>query len=282
MLGKLFKRKPYEIGFALSGGGIKGLCHAGVLKAFEEFDIKPDVIAGVSAGSIVGALYADGYTPEQILNFFTDISFRQMTTLSFPSLKDIKQEWLSLHTSNIFAPTGGIFTMDPMENFLRKHLKAKKIEDLPIPLKIVATDLDHGTAKIFESGDLVDCIVASCSMPIIFVPKMIDGVYYVDGGVVQNFPVSTIKDDCQYVVGVNASPLVIKEYKVSLFTVAQRSYNFMYKANTIHDKELCDLLIEPSAIGNFDTFDVDKAKEIYNLGYKTAKRIIKKEYKINK
>ena len=56
----------------------------------------------------------------------------------------------------------------------------------------------------------------------------------------------------------------------------------MYKANTIHDKEICDLLIEPSAIGNFDTFDVDKAKEIYNLGYKTAKKIIKKEYKINK
>ena len=80
----LFKKKPYKIGIALSGGGIKGLCHAGVLKALEEHAIKPDIISGVSAGSVVGALYADGYSPDEIAALFEDISFRQMTKLRIP------------------------------------------------------------------------------------------------------------------------------------------------------------------------------------------------------
>ena len=70
----IFSEKPYQIGIAMSGGGIRGMCHAGVLKALEEFDIRPDIISGVSAGSIVGALYADGYTPDEIAGFFENVN----------------------------------------------------------------------------------------------------------------------------------------------------------------------------------------------------------------
>jgi NTE family protein len=238
----------------MSGGGIKGLCHAGVLKALEEQGIKPDILSGVSSGSVVGALYADSYTPDEIAKLFEDITFRKLTKIQIPD--------------------GGLFKIDAFEKFLTKHLRAKTFEELNIPLKIVATDLDKGQSVVFSSGNLVDAIVASCSIPVLFRPKIIDGVHYVDGGVLKNFPVSTISDECDKVIGINASPLVADEYKLNILNVASRSYQFMFKANIIHDKELCDLLIEPIDMGNYDTFDVDKGREIFELGYRTARQIL--------
>lgn len=253
-LTKLFNQKPYKIGIALSGGGIKGLCHAGVLKALEEQGIKPDIISGVSSGSVVGALYADGYTPDEIAVLFEDINFRTMTKIRIPD--------------------GGFFKTDIFQKFLTKKLRAKTFEELRIPLRVVTTDLDKGLIVVFSSGNLIDPIVASCSIPVIFSPKIINGVHYVDGGVLKNFPVSTIRNDCEKVIGVNASPLVADDYKVNILNVATRSYNFMFKANIFHDKELCDLLIEPVDMGNYDTFDVDKGREIFDLGYRSTKQLL--------
>jgi len=246
--------KPYKNGFALSGGGIKGLCHAGVLKALEEKNIFPDIISGVSAGAVVGALYADGFTPDEIATLFEDISFRKMTKFRIPE--------------------GGLFRIDAFEDLMFRTLRAKTFEELRIPLRIVATDLDHGQSAIFEKGNLIDAIIASCSVPVLFTPKKINGIHYVDGGVLKNFPVSVIRDDCSKVIGINASPMVADEYKLSLMNVASRTYHFMFKANILADKEMCDLLIEPVDMGNYDTFDVDKGREIYELGYNSGKEMI--------
>lgn len=254
-LDKLFQQNPYRVGIALSGGGIKGVCHAGVLKALEEYGIKPDILSGVSAGSVVAAFYSDGYTPDEIGELFSDVSFREWTKIGIPS--------------------GGFFSIDPFIDFLKKNLRTKRLEDLPIPVRIVATDLDHGKSEVFTSGNLVDCIAASCSVPVLFIPHKINGINYVDGGVFKNFPVSTIREDCDNVIGINASPLVAPDYKLSVINVASRSYHFMFKANIIHDKELCDFLIEPPDMGNFDTFETEKSQEIFKLGYETAQEIIK-------
>lgn len=250
----LFNSRPYKIGMALSGGGVKGLCHAGVLKALEEVGIKPDIISGVSAGALVGALYSDGYTPDEIAKCFEEISFRNMTKIRLPD--------------------GGFFKTDIFQKFLSKKLRARTFEELTIPLRVVATNLDKGQSVTFNSGQLIDPIVASCTFPVLFSPKIINGVHYVDGGVLKNFPVSTIRGDCERVIGINASPLVADEYKQSVINVAMRSYNFMFKANIIHDKELCDLLIEPVDMGNYDTFDIDKGKEIFELGYRSARQLL--------
>lgn len=247
---KTKSQKLYKTGFALSGGGIKGLCHAGVLKALEEYRIYPNIISGVSAGAVVAALYADGYTPDEIAKLFEDISFRKMTKLRIPE--------------------GGFFRIDAFEDFLFKKLRAKTFEELQFPIRVVATDLDKGKTVVFDKGNLIDPIVASCSIPLLFIPKRINGVHYVDGGVLKNFPVSIIRDECEAVIGINASPLVADEYKLSLLNVASRTYHFMFKANIIADKEMCDLLIEPIDMGNYDTFDVEKGREIYELGYKSA------------
>jgi NTE family protein len=251
---KLFKPKPYKLGLALSGGGIKGLCHAGVLKALEEHAIKPDIISGVSAGAVVGALYSDGYSPDEIGRLFEDMRFRQMTKLKIPD--------------------GGIFSIEAFEGFMKRNLHARTFEDLKIPLKILATNLDKGELKIFEKGDLIEPVIASCSIPVLFTPKKIDGINYVDGGVLKNFPVSVIRDECEKIIGVNASPLVADEYKLSVINVATRSYHFMLKANILPDKEICDFLIEPVDMGNYSTFEVEKGREIFELGYTSTKKLL--------
>lgn len=247
------KNKAHKIGLALSGGGIKGLCHAGALKALEEYGIKPDIISGVSAGAIVGALYADGNSPEEIGEFFHNVTFRQMTK---------------------FEMHGGFFNISEFEKFLKKKLRAETFEHLKIPLKVVATDLDKGRSVTFVSGKLLEKVMASCSIPVLFAPKEVEGVNYVDGGVLKNFPVATIREDCDTLIGINASPMVAQEYKMGIVSVAMRSYHFMMKANTLHDKEICDILIEPTDMGNYDTFDVGKSSEIFEVGYSSTKSII--------
>ena len=148
--------KPYKLGIALSGGGIKGLCHAGVLKALEEFGIKPDLLSGVSAGAVVAALYADGYTPDEIALLFEDITFRKMTRIQLPN--------------------GGLFSIKTFERFMSKTLRSKKFEDLSIPLHIVATDLDNGKSVEFSNGTLIHPQVAWCILPVLFFLKKIKGV----------------------------------------------------------------------------------------------------------
>ncbi len=252
------KVKPkYKLGIALSGGGIKGISHAGALKALEEYGIKPDLMSGVSAGSIVAALYADGYSPEEIAAFFDNMTFTKM--------------------ANIQLLEGGFFSMKSFEKFLSGKLHAKQFEELPVPLRIVATDLDQGRSVTFSSGNLTESVIASSSMPVLFAPKVIGGINYVDGGVFKNFPVSTIRDECQYVIGINCSPIVADNYNVNIVNVATRSYHFMFRANSLHDRELCDLLVEPKEVGNYDTFDVDKSREIFEIGYKTTVEMLESE-----
>ncbi len=162
---------------------------------------------------------------------------------------------------------------------LDRNLRATTFEDLKIPLRVVATDLDKGRSVVFSSGELLKPVIASCSVPVLFSPQIIDGTHYVDGGVLKNFPVSTIRNDCERVIGINASPMVADEFKPTIMNVASRSYHFMFKANILHDKELCDLLIEPVDMGNYDTFDIDKGREIFELGYKSTRQLLESKMK---
>ncbi len=250
------KEKAFKIGLALSGGGIKGMVHAGVLKALEEHNIRPDIISGVSSGAIVGALYSDGHTPDEIADIFENVEFRKMTKLQ--------------------VPNGGFFKTDPFKKFLGSKLRAKTFEELSIPLRVVATNLDKGKSVVFSSGNLLQPVMASANVPVLFSPIMINDENYVDGGVFKNFPVSTIRDECETLIGINASPMVADEYKKSVLHVALRTYHFMFKANILADKKMCDYLIEPVDMGNYETFETEKGREIFELGYKEAKKSIKK------
>ena len=254
--------KPYKIGLALSGGGAKGFAHLGVFKLLEESGLKPEIISGSSAGSLMGVLFADGYSAEEIKNMFIGREFSEFAQLQIPK--------------------SGLFNYDRFQDFLRRHLRTKRIEDLPIPTVIVATDLDRGCSHEFRSGPIVEAVTASCCMPIVFSPVLIDGVHYVDGGLFRNFPVSTIRDECEYVIGVNVSPLIPQRYKQTLLHIAQRTYHYVFKANAIEDRELCDILIEAKEVGLYKTFDLENINLISEIGYEAAVEAFQKVVQENK
>jgi len=245
----------YKIGLALSGGGAKGFAHAGVIQALEERGIHPDVIAGTSSGSIVGALYADGNTPEEIIELFNNSSFSKFATLT--------------------RMNGGLFRIDNFRKALKTKLKAAKFEDLRIPMYINATDMEHGKNVFFNSGPLLDAVIASCSVPIIFEPVKIDDILYSDGGLICNFPVEVLRHQCEFVIGVNVGPIEIdKKEKLTILDMAQRTYFFMRKANVLNVKDQCDLLIEPPSIDRYGMFDAEKNHEIFMLGYNEAVKVL--------
>lgn len=248
--------KPYKIGLALSGGGAKGFAHLGVFKLLEESGLKPDIISGTSAGSLMGVLFADGYSADEIKNMFIGREFSEFAQLQIPK--------------------SGLFNYDRFQEFLKRHLRSKRIEDLPIPTVIVATDLDRGCSHEFRSGPIVEAVTASCCMPIVFSPVLINGVHYVDGGLFRNFPVSTIHDECEYVIGVNVSPLIPQRYKQTLLHIAERTYHYVFKANAIEDRELCDILIEAKEVGLYKTFDLENINLISEIGYEAAVKAFQK------
>jgi len=251
------KNAPYQLGIALSGGGAKGFCHAGVLKALEENGIKPDVLAGVSAGAVVAALYADGYSPDSIIGLFQHARYRNYIRFGFSD--------------------GGFFSMDGFKAFLDTVLRAKTFEELAIPLRVVATDLDKGQSVVFDKGNLVDALVASCSVPILFTPYTIDGVNYVDGGVLQNLPAFAIRKDCKVLLGVSTGPMKNSSYEKTISDIALRSYKFIFRNNTRYAKKMCDYVIEPADMNQYSGADVLDYKRIFNLGYTETKRLVQND-----
>ena len=250
--------KKYKLGVALSGGGAKGFAHCGALLALEEFGLRPDVIAGTSAGAIVGALYAAGNAPQAISRMFMGKEFGNFVRL--------------------MVPKGGMFDHAPFKDFLHEHLHVNRFEDLRIPLHVVASDLDHGRSVVFSEGELGPALLASSCVPVVFTPVEIDGVHYVDGGIFRNFPVVPIREMCEQVIGINVSPLISSDYKQNIVSVALRAYHFMFKANTFEDKELCDMLIEVEEAQQYSTFDLDNIHTIFKLGYYDTVRTLEEQY----
>lgn len=248
------QNKKYNIGYALSGGFIKGFAHLGAMQALLEHNIKPEIIAGVSAGALAATFYADGNDPYRVLDFFSGHKFLDLTSWVIPKV--------------------GLFDLCDFIDFLKSNLKAKNIEDLQIPMIITATNLDQGKPEHFTTGSLAERIAASCCMPVLFSPVQIDGINYIDGGVFMNFPVSLIRRECEKVIGVNVSPLVATEYKKNIVSIAMRSFQFMFKANTIGERLKCDLLIEPNNLEEYSNTELERAEEIFEHGYDTAYEIL--------
>lgn len=255
-------RKPYKLGLALSGGGAKGFAHIGVFKLLEECALRPDIIAGTSVGALMGVLFADGYSANEIKELFTGREFSEFAELQ--------------------VPKAGIFNSKRFKSFLKRHLRAKTFEELKTPLVVITTDLDHGESHEFRSGLLVDAVTASCSIPIVFNPVVINGVHYVDGGLFRNFPVSNIRHICDRVIGVNVSPVIPIKYKQTIVGIAERSYHYMFRANTLEDRELCDVLIEAEEFGIFKTFDIENVDTISNTGYTAAVKAFERVVQENK
>lgn len=243
-------------GIALSGGGVRGVTHAGVLKALEEIGITISVLSGTSAGSIVGALYAYGYSPDKIFETI------QMTGF----YRSIRPAWT----------WAGLLSMDGLKNSLLKQIPENNFDALTKELHIAATDLINGAPEYFSSGELIPPILASCCVPGIFNPVEIDGSFLVDGGLMDNFPTKALKGRCDFIIGSHCNSIDAGFEKKNLKGIVERSLLLAISGNTAESKTLCNLLIEPPGVGKVSGFELSRAADVFEIGYEYTIKNFKK------
>lgn len=235
-----------KIGLALSGGGARGFAHFGVIKALSELGLAPDVISGVSAGALAGCLYAAGHSPEKALNIF-----------------------ISTKIYRFFRPAmsmRGFLKMSTLEKLYKLYLP-EKFEDLSIPVTFNATDIQAGKTIYFSKGPLVHPLMASCCIPVMFEPMLLDNKLLVDGGILNNLPVEPLLNQCDLIIGIHTNPCQGEMPVANMRTVMERSLLLAIQNNIKERIELCDVFIEPPMLCRFTTLDSSRAHEIFEIGY---------------
>lgn len=243
-----------QIGIALSGGGYRSVAHAGVLQYLAEIDIAISHVAGTSAGAIVGALYAAGKTPEDILQVFKETKLFDISHL----------RWRG----------PGLLNTPQFRDELAPHFEEDSFDSLERTLIIVASDLLAGEEVHFTSGSVVDCILASAAFPGIFAPVEIGDRLLVDGGVFNNIPADVLADKVDSVIGSNVNPInSIKPEDVdNTYEVLKRTIELATRQQSIRQKEFCTVFLAPEEAIHFPLFQGNKIDELFTIGYREAKR----------
>ena len=242
-----------KIGIALSGGGVKGFAHLGVLQALSEKGIEADVLAGVSAGAIVGSFIAAGKKPAEVMELINENDFFDFAKLSIPDR--------------------GIFTLDNMTENLEKSLGAETFEELKIPFYVGAANIEKARMEYFSSGELVKIIQASSSIPVLFSPVEINGDLYVDGGLFENLPVNPLVNQCDILIAVNVMPVDLEEKIESITDIAVRTFQLKTAVNAAELREKADIYIEPAGVEKYNILNTKYSRELYELGYNYCKNL---------
>ncbi|MFT7119957.1 MAG: NTE family protein [Neolewinella sp.] len=239
----------FTIGLALSGGGARGLAHIGVLRALLENDIVPNRLVGVSAGAIVAMLYAAGLSPDEMMAAVYDTN--------------------PLRLIKVGLPTTGLTTLEYLEKQVRKFVPDNSFEALKYPLHVGITNLNSGMQELRHSGPLDKIIAASCSLPLMFKPVVIDGDHYVDGGVINNMPVAPLLNDADFIIGSNLMPYgsLPPADTGTVINIVWRCFDLSIMANSQSEVSLCDIVLETSLLNSYTIFSVNKLKEMHNVGY---------------
>ncbi|WP_103069443.1 patatin-like phospholipase family protein [Aquimarina sediminis] len=242
-----------NIGLVLSGGGFKGVAHIGVTQALEEAGVTPNFVSGTSAGAIVGALYAGGYSPNEMKDFF-----KKTPLFNFNRFSRKKP---------------GFLDSEKFQSDLLTYFPENSFETLQKKLFVTATDLIEGKAKVFKSGELTRPLLASAAFPGVFTPVMVGESLYADGGILDNFPVLPLKNYCDVIIGVDVSPIKkpkITDFKHS-YNVMQRAYYLRAMPNAEVKFNQCDIIIQPKNLANHGIFNTSNQDKVYDLGYDEAK-----------
>ena len=241
-----------KLGLVLSGGGARGFAHLGVIEVMEELGIYPSIIAGSSAGSIAGTLYAAGYRPREIVEILMKKSFYQYTNLSMPR--------------------SGLMKLNGMKELIDEKLDNCNLEDLNIPMIVCATNMNKGESTFFTEGPAGERVLASSSIPILFQLVDIDGVKYGDGGLMNNLPAKAVKDKADIILGVNVISPGYEENLSSLAKVALRSFHLGVAANVLEEASYCDHFIDMPELMEYGLLKNSQGQEIFNIGYNKAKQ----------
>ncbi len=245
----------YNTGLVLSGGGTRGFAHLGVLQALNEEGIYPDVVSGASAGALAGVLYCDGISPQEALKIMKGSS--------------------RLNYMKPTMPRDGLLQLSGIRKILEDNLHARKFEDLKIPLYVSATDLNNGKPVYFSKGQLLDPILASASIPVLFKPVIIDNIHYVDGGVLDNLPLKPVEKLCRFKIGSFVNPVGKEESLTSLIKITERTFMIMMAKEVSEKSKRFDLFISPQELKNYGILSPEEADAVFNIGYKATKEKLK-------
>ena len=279
--------KPYVV-LALSGGGVKGYAHIGVLEVLEREGIGVAGIVGTSMGSIIGSLYASGRTASELNELVSRVNLSEMVTATGGAYFDISEKTQGasmirpeLHMSNnskVVGPLGLVAGTAVLE-YLAQLLSNVTVTDfrlLPIPFAAVATDLVSGEKVVLRRGSLASAVRASMSIPGVFDPWEINGRLLVDGGMVSNMPVETAKElfPGYPVVAVNlTSELEPRENLGTMLDVVSQSITILTMQNVRREAALADLLISPG-VKEYPMLGTNPAGEIVQQGRDAAEKML--------
>jgi NTE family protein len=235
------------IGLALSGGGARGIGHLGVLKALDEMGVKVNGLSGTSSGAIVGAFYSAGYSPDEILK--------------------IAKETTLFGYKNFLIGKAGLFDMKTFKEAFDKYIQYHNIEQLPLPLTVVATDIVKGEIRYFTDGDLSMALMASSCVPLVFQPIQYESTIYLDGGILNNFPVEPLTGKYDVVIGVNVNAISKDIQKIQMKDMLDRSFHLALNKEISEKHQYCHILIEPPEMSRFGMFDMERIQEVFDFAY---------------
>lgn len=268
-----------KIGLVLSGGGAKGMAHIGILKAMETAGIYPDYITGTSMGSIIGALYAIGYSADDIDSIARNMNWSRLLSNEIPLNKIAFEEKsyygryimeFPFRNKKLVLPKGFIEGQEltvQLSNITRPVHHIDSFNNFPIPFACIAANIETGHAKILNSGLLPEALRASMAIPTFFTPMEIDSNIYVDGGLIRSFPVQEVLDmGADIVIGVSVSSgLEPKEKLTSMVSVLSQAAFIASAHDTEEQKKLVDILISPNLEG-YSTGSFSYTEEIIARG----------------
>jgi NTE family protein len=282
-----------KIGFAFGGGGAKGIAEIGVLKVLEEAGIRPDYITGTSIGSIVGGLYAIGYSVEDLEKLSKELDWNyyfndEINRIDLPIEErlntDRYQIKLNIEDGKIKLPGG--FVQGKKIGLLLSQLTLpvhgiNNFDEFNIPFRCVAADFETGAPVVLGKGSLAKAIRASMSIPSVFEPIEIDGKLLIDGGVVRNLPVQEVKAmGADIIIAIDVtSPLYKKDELSSFVTVLEQSGSYRLAESIKEAKEMADIFIHPE-IDDFGALDFTNNDTLLALGEKAAREQLPKILKL--
>jgi len=277
-----------KVGLVLSGGGAKGLAHIGVLKALEEHDIPIDYIVGTSMGSVIGGVYAAGYSPQEIEQIFKSESFQNLMVGEgsdfynfYYNKRETDPSWVSIDLvfDSAFVNTSvrARLRRDFALNFALAELLAQasqradyNFDSLFVPFRAVAADIFTQQVVVLDSGELNNALRASFSVPFVFRPIKINGKYLFDGGLYDNFPVDVARDefDPDIIIGVNVATKKFEEYPYDEDEklISQSLFMMLLDKSDTTEVGKDGIYLEPD-VSTFTIFDFAKVSAIIDSGY---------------
>lgn len=274
------RTKRPKLGLVLSGGGAKGIAHVGILKAMEQEGLRPDYISGTSMGSIIGGLYAIGYSADQLDTIIRSINWDLVLSNNIPlnfisyEEKEYYNRYLlefPVEKGKLKLPSGmieGQMLNEVLNHFTWPANKYDSFDDFPIPFRCIATDVSTGKQIVFKEGPLAEAIRASMAIPTAFTAVDLDSTLAVDGGIVNNFPVEELfKMGADVVIGVNVSEGFEPAHEVGNMAGILLQITMIHSLERLKDQiGMCEIYIKPD-LEDYGTTSFSSFAEILNLGY---------------